>query len=369
MVRVCYYEAFFRNVNIGFQTIICKMSNCTVTGATGFIGSQLVRKLLENGETVRCLVRSSSKLDRLNGLDVEIKETDFSDSESLKSGIAGADIVFHCAGCIKSLHKEEMYQTNCENTKRLAQACADSDAAPRFMYISSLAAGGPMKGKNAPLREEWMTENPVSVYGKSKLAAEKELRKISPNLPISIIRPPMVLGSADKCSLLMFKAIQNSGLHCCPGWERKRYTVVVDSDVVDTLILAAEKGTRLTDCTESGNPENSYQSGIYYVARDEHPEYGELGKLIGEKLGRKWTISWHFSSPVFWTVSVIIDSIFRLGGRTSILNLDKATEAIAGNWICSNEKAKRELGLTVTGDLPTLIEDIVAGYRAQGWLK
>lgn len=345
------------------------MSRCIVTGATGFIGSQLVKKLLENGETVRCLVRASSNPERLNGLDVELKQTDFTDSESLKQGIQGADIVYHCAGCIMSLRKEEMFQTNRDNTKRLAEVCMNSDSAPKFMYISSLAAGGPMKGKDAPLREEWMTENPVSVYGKSKLAAEMELRKISPNLPISVIRPPMVLGSADKCSLLMFKAIQNSGFHCCPGWERKRYTVVVADDVVDTLILAAEKGTRLTDCTESGNQENSYQSGIYYVARDENPEYGELGELIGEKLGRKWTIAWHFASPVFWTVSIIIDSIIRLGGRTSILNLDKAKEAIAGNWICSNEKSKRELGLTVKGDLPTLIENIVTEYRAKGWLK
>lgn len=345
------------------------MSLCTVTGATGFIGSQLVRKLLENGETVRCLIRASSNTERLNGLDVELRQTDFGDSESLKSGIQGADIVYHCAGCISSLHKEEMYQTNCENTKRLAQVCMNSDSAPKFIYISSLAAGGPMPGKDAPLREEWMTEDPVSVYGKSKLAAETELRKISPGLPISIIRPPMVLGSGDKCTLKIFQVIQNSGFHCCPGWERKRYTVVFVDDVVNTLVLAAEKGTRLTDCTESGNPENSYQNGIYYVARDENPEYGELGELIGKILGRKWTIAWHFSRPVFWTVSYIIDDSNRLLNRPSILNLDKATEAMAGNWICSGKKAKKELGFVAEGDLSSHLEEVVAGYRAKGWLK
>ena len=156
------------------------MSICTVTGATGFIGSHLVKKLLENGETVRCLVRASSNLDRLNGLDVELRQTDFSDSDSLKRGIQGSDIVYHCAGCIATVHKEEMFQTNCENTKRLAQACMNSDSAPKFIYVSSLAAGGPMPGKDAPLREEWMTENPVSIYGKSKLAAETELRRSVP---------------------------------------------------------------------------------------------------------------------------------------------------------------------------------------------
>lgn len=345
------------------------MSLCTVTGATGFIGSHLVKKLLENGETVRCLVRASSNLDRLNGLDVELRQTDFSDSDSLKRGIQGSDIVYHCAGCIAALHKEEMYQTNCENTKRLAEVCMNSDSAPKFLFISSLAAAGPMKGKNAPLREEWMTETPVSVYGKSKLAAEIELRKISSNLPISIIRPPMVLGSNDKCSLLMFQAIQNSGIHCCPGWERKRYTVVTDEDVADTLILAAEKGTRLTDCMESGNPENSHQSGIYFVARDENPEYDKLGKLIGKKLGRKWTIVWHFARPVFWTVSYIIDGSNRLLNRPSILNLDKATEAIAGSWICSGKKAKKELGFVADGDLSSRLDEVIAGYRAKGWLK
>ncbi|MBR6436201.1 MAG: NAD-dependent epimerase/dehydratase family protein [Thermoguttaceae bacterium] len=345
------------------------MSVCTVTGATGFIGSLLVKTLLENGETVRCLVRASSNTERLNGLDVELRQTDFSDIDSLKSGIQGSDIVYHCAGCIKSLHKEEMYQVNCENTKRLAQACLNSDSAPRFIFVSSLAAGGPMKGKDAPLREEWMTENPVSVYGRSKLAAEMELRKISPNLPISVIRPPMVLGPGDKCSLKMFQVIQNSGFQLCPGWERKRYTVVFSEDVVKTLILAAEKGTRLTDCTESGNPENSYQSGIYFVARDENPEYGELGELIGKKMGRKWTIAWHFARPVFWTLSYIIDGVNRLRNQNSILNLDKAAEAIAGSWICSNEKAKRELGFVADGDLSSHLDEVIADYRARGWLK
>ena len=345
------------------------MSVCTVTGATGFIGSLLVKTLLENGETVRCLVRASSNTERLNGLDVELRQTDFSDIDSLQRGIAGSDIVYHCAGCIKSLHKEEMYQVNCENTKRLTQACINSDAAPKFIFVSSMAAAGPMVGDNAPLREEWMTETPVSVYGKSKLAAEMELRKLSPNLPISVIRPPMVLGPGDKCSLKMFQAIQNSGFHCCPGWERKHYTVVFSEDVVKTLILAAEKGTRLTDCTESGDPNNSYQSGIYFVARDENPEYGELGELIGKKLGRKWTIAWHFSRPVFWAVSYIIDGVNRLRNQNSILNLDKAAEAIAGSWICSNEKAKRELGFVADGDLSGHLDEVIADYRARGWLK
>ena len=345
------------------------MSLCTVTGATGFIGSHLVKKLLENGETVRCLVRASSNLDRLNGLDVEFRQTDFSDSDSLKRGIQGSDTVYHCAGCITTLHEEEMFQTNCENTKRLAQVCMNSDSAPKFIYVSSLAAGGPMPGKDAPLREEWMTENPVSIYGKSKLAAEAELRKISPNLPISIVRPPMVLGSGDKNTLKMIQAIQDTGFHCCPGWERKHYTVVFSDDVVQTLVLAAEKGTRLTDCTESGNPENSYQSGIYYVARDENPEYGELGEIIGKKLGRKWTIAWHFARPVFWMICTVTDVVSQMRGRPSIVNRDKAAEALAGNWICSDKKAKKELGFVADGDLSGHLDAIIADFRARGLLK
>lgn len=345
------------------------MSVCTITGATGFIGSQLVKELLNRGETVRCLVRANSNLERLTGLDVEIRQTDFRDIDSLKRTTVGSDIVYHCAGCITSLHKEEMYQANCENTKRLAEACADRDEAPRFIFISSLAAAGPMKGADAPLREEWMTETPVSIYGKSKLAAEQELRKISSRLPISIVRPPIVFGCGDKASLLMFKSIQQTGFHCCPGWERKRYTVVFAQDVVETLILAAEKGTRLTDCTESGNPDTPYQSGIYFVARPENPEYGELGQIIGQALGRKWTVSWHFARPVFWTICFVSDAIGRIRQRPMFLNLDKAAEAIAGNWTCSNEKAKRELGLTVNSDLTSLLKEVIDDYRKRGWLK
>lgn len=370
------------------------MTLCVVTGATGFIGSQLVKQLLNQGHSVRCLVRSSSNLERIKTLGAEIYTLDFSDKTALKKSVESAQYVYHCAGCILTNHAEEMYQTNCRNTALLAQSCAEQTTPPTFVFISSLAAAGVMRQQDAPcpadsalssnwrpeifsaddlprqtyLRQEWMPELPVSVYGKSKLAAEKELRKICDKLPISIVRPPIILGPGDKCGLPMFQAIQNSGFHFCPGWERKRYTVVFAQDVVKTLIAAAEKGTRLTTCDAPGYPDNSYQSGLYFVSRGEHPEYGALGEIIGKLLGRKRTIAWHVARPIFWTVCTCSEFIGRIKGTPLYLNWDKAREAIAGSWVCSGEKAKRELGIEFSHSFEQLLTETIEDYRRRGWL-
>ncbi len=349
------------------------MSLNVVTGSTGFIGFTLVKSLLEQGENVRCLVRVGSQEDKLRQLRVEIQTVDFSDFNSLKAGVSGADRVYHVAGCIKTLHSDEMYRVNCENTKQLALACTEQNKTPVFLFVSSLAAAGPMPcnshAQSSPvLREEWMTEAPVSVYGKSKLAAERELRKLSPKLPISLVRPPIVLGPGDTNGLPMFKAISRSGWHLCPGWKRKRFTTVFADDVVKTLIAAAERGTRLTDYLESGNPHNSYQNGIYFVSRSEHPEYGQLGQMIGKALGRNRIIVWHAALPVFWIACIGGEIIGRLRGKPLILNLDKAREAEAGNWVCSGEKAQRELGLVWESDLQSLLTKTAEDYRRRGWL-
>ncbi len=99
---------------------------------------------------------------------------------------------------------------------QLAAACALAAQPPTLVYVSSLAAIGPAPTTQA-LRESDPVA-PVSEYGRSKLAGEDFLKQYAQQIPISIIRPPMVLGPGDRVSLDLFKTIARYHLHAMPRW-------------------------------------------------------------------------------------------------------------------------------------------------------
>src|SRR5260370_32338407 len=167
------------------------MARTLVTGATGFIGRHVVRRLLQRGDQVKCLVRGQST----NGLassEVELVFGDMTRPESLPAAVRGVDLVYHVAGATQ-VHTPGTYaRVNSAGTRHLAQACARLLTPPKVVYVSSLAAAGPSL-PDSP-RREGQPPAPVSAYGRSKLAAEDHLKEVASFLPITIVRPPCVIG-------------------------------------------------------------------------------------------------------------------------------------------------------------------------------
>jgi nucleoside-diphosphate-sugar epimerase len=149
-----------------------KNKKAVVTGANGFVGSHLVEGLLSKGYQVICLVRKTSNLRWLSGLNVEYVYADISEKQSLKNVLKDVDFIFHVAGLTKAKRKEEFFKANYEGTKNLLEACVkDNPQTKRFVYISSQAAVGP--GKDDQPLDETAPCNPITDYGKSKLEGEK----------------------------------------------------------------------------------------------------------------------------------------------------------------------------------------------------
>jgi len=96
-----------------------------VTGANGFVGNHLVEGLLEKGCQVRCLVRKTSNLKWLSGLDLEYAYGDIAEKSSLKSVVKDVDLIFHVAGLTKAKNREEYFKANAEGTKNLVEACLE----------------------------------------------------------------------------------------------------------------------------------------------------------------------------------------------------------------------------------------------------
>ncbi|NMB80328.1 MAG: NAD(P)-dependent oxidoreductase, partial [Ignavibacteria bacterium] len=157
-----------------------------VTGASGFVGSHLVDKLLNEGHHVKCILRKSSSLRWLKDKPVEIINCGLFDKDSLKNVLKDADYLFHVAGVVKAKTNDEYLNGNVETTRALLDVVSEvNPSIKRIVIVSSQTACGPsLDGK--PCTEE-TTEHPITRYGKSKLAQERLAMSYSDRLPISII--------------------------------------------------------------------------------------------------------------------------------------------------------------------------------------
>lgn len=339
------------------------MARVLVTGATGFIGQHLVRRLVERGDRVRCLVR---KLERGRPLvadslasQVELALGDIQVRESLDGAVAGVETVYHLAGATLPTQRKTFRLVNSQGTRNLAEACARCSPPPTFIYISSLAAAGP--SHHCP-RQEKDPPCPVSEYGRSKLGGEQSLRTLAGRLPVTILRPPCVFGPGERFLLKLLQQLR-WGITLRPGHRCFRLSWIYVADLVEAMILAAERGQRLLP---DAVPHD--ETGVYFVAIDETCTVTEFAALLGEMLDRRnrWDIC--VPSLLCWLGAYVNDSRTRLFGRTFWLNSDKLREALAGSWICDAGKAKRELGFVCRTDLATGLRATVRWYRDHGWL-
>jgi nucleoside-diphosphate-sugar epimerase len=332
-----------------------------VTGGTGFIGHHLVAALRTGGQPVTCLVRPTSKVEALQGMGVSLVVGDLAQPETLAEAVAGHSTVYHLAGLLAAFRAEAFYQVNVGGTAALLEACAGQRNPPVVVIVSSLAAAGP-SSEDHPRREE-DPPAPVSHYGRSKLAAERAANSFARQVPISVVRPPIVFGEGDRDVLRMFRMVQR-GWHLVPGRRPRRYSLIHAADLAQGLLLAAERGERM-----NGDPgDHARGRGVYFLAGQLHPTYAELGPLMAEALGRRPPRVMRVPMAAAWLVALTMEILARLRGQPDIFNLDKMREAAAGSWTCSSEKAVRQLGFEAPADLASRLRQTATWYLRQGWL-
>ena len=340
------------------------MTRCLITGANGFVGSNLARRLYDEGWEVRCLVRSTSNLEQLAELPVERVDGSLADAESMQRAAAGVDYVFHVAGRTAAFQAQQFFEDNVGGTRRLAEACLKQTTPPTLVMVSSLAAGG--TGTMKAPRDEDQPEEPVSAYGKSKLAAEQALASFAAELPASVVRPPMVFGRADRASLALYRSLRTLPLHLSPGMRKFPVSLVNAADLSDAMLRIALHGERLAPPGGAANGARRGQ-GKYYVAAERHVTYGEMGQLAARAAG--WRVATiPLPTPIFWVAGAIGEAVARRRGRPALINFDKVREATARGWVCSDEKIRQTLGYQPSATLEEQYAETVAWYREQGWI-
>ena len=330
------------------------MQTVFIIGANGFIGSHVVDWYRDRGHAVRCLVRSPDRLPRRDGIEPVVGTLE--NVAAWAGAVAGCATVINAGGAVASRRRGDLTAVNGQAVGTLADACSRLETPPTLVHISSLAAAGPAPGSAPP--DESLPPEPVSRYGASKLAGERELRLRAGRLPITVVRPGIVFGPRDERVAAVFQSIARFRLHLRMGFRDGPLSLLHVADLVPLLAAAAADGERL----EAGPALTG--RGIYNACDDrEHPTYGNLGRRIAAALGRSVLV---VPLPVLlaWPASLAVQAFWNALGQPSIVSPDKLREATAGSWAASALKARRDLGFAAAATLDDRLRETAAWLQA-----
>ena len=323
-----------------------------VTGANGFVGSHLVDLLLENNYQVRCITRKSSNLNWLKGKDIQLFDSGLMDKDGLRKAFHGADYIYHVAGVVKSKKPEGYFKSNVDTTRVLLETAVEfKDTIKKFLIVSSQTAAGPSYNGNVISENDPC--NPITTYGRSKLAEEELAKSFMTLLPITICRAPAVFGERDTEIFIFFNTF-NKGLMTTIGFDRKLISLIYVKDLVKGFLLASE---------------SEISAGqTYFISSEKYYNWDEIGNITSKVLGKK-PVKVKVPHSVVYTIAAIAQFLAIFSSKPATLNIEKARDLTRNAWICNTDKAIRELNYHQSYQLEDSIKRTCDWYKQQGWLK
>ncbi len=217
-----------------------------VTGANGFIGSAVVRLLLDKGHEVRVLVRPGSDRRNFDGLELDIIEGDLRNTPSLKQAVSDCNTLFHLAADYRLWipDPENMYKTNVDGSRNLIMAATDAGV-NKIIYTSSVAtlginSNGTVSDETTPVSLDDMTGH----YKRSKFLAEQEVNKLikEHSCPVTIVNPSTPVGPRDIKPTPTGRIVLDTIRNRMPAYVDTGLNIVHVDDVANGHLLAMEKG-------------------------------------------------------------------------------------------------------------------------------
>lgn len=306
-----------------------------VTGASGFIGSHLIRRLAAEGWEVRALVRTTSDLAGLDGVDARLYLGDLRDRHSLARACREVDAVFHTAAVLMATSRAEFLEINAGGTRNLLEAVrAESPAVGRVVVLSSQAAAGP----SPPDRDvnEATPPAPVSWYGQSKAETEQVCRDFAADLPITVIRPVAVYGPRERDITGTWPVLANR-IHPHVGFGRRYLMAIHVDELVDLMMVAARTAV----------PSGS----VYFAGHPERLTAWQLVRAIARAMGRSFGLPVPVPVAALRMSAPFAELAHHFTGARPAVTRDKVREIAQRRWTASLDKANRDFGWTSGTDL------------------
>jgi nucleoside-diphosphate-sugar epimerase len=316
-----------------------------VTGAAGFLGVALVRALAARGDPVRALVRRPISDLELPG--VEVTLGDATDPGSLRDAVRGIDVVFHLAGVRRATDPDEFLRVNAGSTRAALDAClAAAPRLTRFVLAGSLTAAGPSRTP----RREGEPLAPVEPMGVSKEAAERIVRGYADRIPITIARPPRIMGAGDRENFILFRIAK---AHLALSFGDRPLSWIDVDDCARGFVALAERPEAVGEA--------------FYLAAPGTTTVEEIMAEAARALGvRAWRLP--VPAPVLRALAAAADTITDATGRRLPLNRKLAAQVLAPGWVCDPTRARERLGFEARTSLAESIGRAARWYVARGWL-
>lgn len=314
------------------------MMRVAVTGATGFVGSHVIRHLTAAGHQVRILARRMPITALTPDRPLEVVLGDLDDQPALHRLVSGVDAVIHVAGVIKARHTVTFHKVNVEGTRHLAAALANESPDLRVIHVSSLAAREPS----------------LSPYCASKRGGEEAIQALPRPARLTILRPPAVYGPGDTEIFPLFKAAA-LGVCAYPAARRGQLSLIHGTDLAAAIVAAVE--TTLPDPV--------------YELDDGHAggyAWSEIGAGLSAALARPVRMI-RLPRPVLTAIAVGVEAHRRVAGSLTALALAKVPELYHADWVARGPRLEASTDWKPAFDLARGFADTVAWYRAMGWLR
>ncbi|QGS33517.1 NAD-dependent epimerase/dehydratase family protein (plasmid) [Cupriavidus metallidurans] len=330
------------------------MNNCIlVTGASGFLGSSVMRQALDRGFQVRVLVRSTSPRANLAGLPVEIVEGDMRDAASMTRAMAGVRYLFHVAADYRlwAPDPEEIVRSNVEGTVTVMNA-ARAAGVERVIYTSSVATLR-VAGATAPVDETaaMAGHEAIGAYKRSKVLAEREVeRLVAEGLPAVIVNPSTPIGPRDVRPTPTGRIIVEAATGKIPAFVDTGLNLVHVDDVANGHFLALDKG----------------RIGERYILGGQDVLLRQMLADIADMAGRKAPTIELPRWPLY-PVARVAETIARFTGKEPFVTVD-GLKMSQYRMFFTSAKAQRELGYAPRPYQEGL-RDALTWFREAGYLK
>ncbi|MGI9421002.1 MAG: hopanoid-associated sugar epimerase [Geminicoccaceae bacterium] len=326
-----------------------------VTGGTGFVGSAVIRTLLDRGEGVRAMARTNSDPSLLDGLKVERVAGDLDDPESLRHVVSGCSALFHVAADYRLWVRDPavIYRTNVDGTKSLMRAAAAADVS-RIVYTSSVATLG-LNSDATPADEETPStiDDMIGHYKRSKYLAEQAVSTMirEEGLPAVIVNPSAPIGPRDIKPTPTGRLVLDLARGRLPAYVDTGLNVVHVEDVAAGHLLAFDRG----------------KFGERYILGGENLHLGEIGDAIAGIAGVKAPKVRLPIAPLV-PIAHAAEAFWRLTGRTGEPSITVDGLRMAKKLMFfSSAKAQRDLGYSPR-PASDAFRDAITWYRDNGYI-